>query len=30
MGHDLASGLVPLLLEHIGNFLARVERQKAA
>jgi pimeloyl-ACP methyl ester carboxylesterase len=30
MGHDFASGLVPLFLEHIGNFLARVERQKAA
>jgi pimeloyl-ACP methyl ester carboxylesterase len=30
MGHDFASGLVPLFLEHIGNFLARVERRKAA
>ncbi|HEY1637331.1 MAG TPA: alpha/beta hydrolase [Rhizomicrobium sp.] len=30
MGHDFASGLVPLFLEHIGNFLARVERRKGA
>jgi len=30
MGHDFTSGLVPLYLEYIGNFLARVEHRKAA
>ncbi|MBV9571633.1 MAG: alpha/beta hydrolase [Alphaproteobacteria bacterium] len=30
MGHDLPKALVPLLLEHIGNFLARVERKRSA
>jgi pimeloyl-ACP methyl ester carboxylesterase len=28
VGHDLPGGLVPMLVQHIGNFLARVERQK--
>jgi pimeloyl-ACP methyl ester carboxylesterase len=28
MGHDLPGALIPMLVEHIGNFLTRVDRQK--
>jgi pimeloyl-ACP methyl ester carboxylesterase len=30
MAHDFARGLVPLYLQHIGDFLTRVERRQAA
>ena len=30
MGHDLARGLVPLLLQYVGDFLTGVERSQAA